>query len=144
MKKSLNKRILSLIVVLCLSFTMMNFTCIASAEDADESGPNRADTVLDYDSSYLTNYTSIDLYLSSGNWNADIYAAVVGNVGEAYEVYITAPGGTTYGGYIVIGGGGSMQLLATFMYASSGTYTIEFYRVSGNPVQALAVAQICD
>lgn len=140
-KTSLNKRILSLVMVFCLSFT---FTCIATAEGADESEPELRDTVLDYDSSYITNYTSIDLYLSSGNWSADFYAAVVGNVGATYEVYITTPGGTTYSSMFVVGGGGTMKHLKTFAYASAGTYTFEFYRVSGDAIQALAVAQICD
>ena len=57
---------------------------------------------------------------------------------------ITIPGGTTYTDFYVVGGGGTMQLLKTFMYASPGTYTIEFYRVTGSAIEALAVAQICD
>ena len=143
-KSSLNKRILSLIMVLCLSFTMMTFTCVAAAESEDDPSGSNTRAVLDYDSSYLTNYTSINLYLSSGNWSADFYAAVVGNVGETYEVNITTPGGTTYTGMYVIGGGGSLKLLKTFVYASAGTYTFEFYRLTGSAVQALAVAEIDD
>jgi len=143
-KTSLNKRILSLIMVLCLSFTMTTVTCIAAAESDDDPSGSNTRSIIDYGSSYITNYTSIDLYLSNGHWNANFGAAVVGNVGETYEVYITTPGGTTYTGMYVVGGGGSMSLLKTLMYASSGTYTFEFYRISGSAVQALAVAQISD
>ena len=142
-KTSLNKRILSLIMVLCLSFTMMIFTTAAFAEDGTNSVPGSDGTraVINFDSDYLTNYVEIDLHLSKGYWGADFYASVVGNVGGQYEVDITTPGGTTITDYIS-GSGGTLTLITTMMYASPGTYRFEFYRLSGSEVSALAVAQI--
>lgn len=142
-KTSLNKRILSLIMVLCLSFTMTTFTTAAFAEDGTNSvpGSNGTQAVINFGSDYLTNYVEIDLYLSKAYWNAGFYAAIVGNVGEEYEVDITTPGGTTITDYVV-GGGGALTLISTMMLASAGTYRFEFYRITGDPVSALAVAQI--
>lgn len=142
-KTSLNKRILSLIMVLCLSFTMTIFTIAAFAEEGADNAPdgNGTRAVINYDSDYLTDYVEIYLYLSSGHWMTGFYAAVVGNVGTEYEVDITTPGGSTITSY-VLGGGGTLSLITTMAYASAGTYRFEFYRITGDPVSALAVAQI--
>ena len=143
MKTSLNKRILSLVVVLCMSFTMMTFTTFATAEgNSDDADDTRMGAVLDFDSEYMTDYQRIDLYLSSANWSADFYAAVSGNYGARYEVDITTPGGTTFTEHITATG--SLVLIKTLAYASAGTYTFEFYRATGSSTTALAIGQICD
>ncbi|MBR2289579.1 MAG: hypothetical protein IJ867_02970 [Clostridia bacterium] len=99
--------------------------------------------VLVYDSKDFVNSVTIYLTLSSANWSADCLATVTGNTGALYEVEVTTPGGTTYTDYIT-SNTGDFERIVTLVYASAGTYTFKFTRLTGSAVTAHAVAEICD
>ena len=151
MKKThLVTRILSLVLVLCLSFAMM--TMDAFAVDDSNPGdfskmpdePNRSvGAVLYSDSADLVNSTTISIYMSSGNWSADFLVAITGNAGAMYEVDMSAPDGTT-NSVLVTSGTGYFTLITTMMYAGKGTYTFQIYRLSGSANTAHALVEICD
>ena len=98
--------------------------------------------VLVTDSKDFVNTCTISLYLSKGNWSADFLVKVVGNPGAHYEVRMTTPGGSTSTSYIYSNTG--YTNMVTLVYASPGTYTFEFTRLSGSASTATATVEICD
>ena len=151
MKKThLVTRILSLVLVLCLSFAMMSVNAFAVNEDNPElihgtpSEPDRSiGAVLYSDSANFVNSTTIYINMTSGNWSADFLVAITGNAGEIYEVEMITPSGSSYS-CTVTAGTGYFTHLATLAYAGTGTYTFYIYRVSGSANTAHALVEICD
>ena len=151
MKKThLVTRILSLVLVLCLSFAMMSVNAFAVNEDDPElihGTPNVQDrsigAVLYSDSADLVNSTTISIYMSSGNWSADFLVAITGNAGAMYQVDMTTPSGSTYSAFIT-SGTGYFTLIATMAYAGKGTYIFQIYRLTGSANTAHALVEICD
>ena len=151
MKKThLVTRILSLVLVLCLSFAMMSVNAFAVNEDNPEfihgtpSEPDRSiGAVLYSDSANFVNSTTIYINMTSGNWSADFLVAITGNAGAMYQVDMTTPDGSTYP-CIVTSGTGYFTHIATLAYASTGTYIFQIYRLSGSANTAHALVEICD
>ena len=138
MKKThLVTRILSLVLVLCLSFAMMSVNAFAVNEDNPEfihgtpSEPDRSIGAVLY------------INMTSGNWSADFLVAITGNAGAMYQVDMTTPDGSTYP-CIVTSGTGYFTHIATLAYASTGTYIFQIYRLSGSANTAHALVEICD
>ena len=151
MKKThLVTRILSLILILCLSFAMMTMDAFA-VDDSNPGVPSEipdepdrsVGAVLYSDSADLINSTTIYIYMSSGNWSTDFLVAITGNAGAMYEVDMITPSGTTYP-CTVTAGTGYFTHIATLAYAGKGTYTFHIYRISGSAVTAYALVEICD
>ena len=145
MKKTSLFRILSLVLAMCLSFGLTS--AVAFAEDTPvtpiDVDEDSIGAVLVYDSKDFVNSVTMYLTLSSGNWSADFLATVTGNAGALYQVDMTTPGGSTYTVYIT-SNTGDFTKIVTLAYASAGTYTFKFTRLSGSAVSAHAVAEICD
>ena len=147
---SLKMRILSLILVLCMSFAMMSVAAFAAedpnpgANTGDPNEPDRAvGDVLYAGSASFTNSVTITLNMGQGNWSADFLVIVMGNAGARYMVELTTPSGSTHTAYVT-SGTGVFTNMATLVYASAGTYTFTFTRISGNAGIANAIAEICD
>lgn len=149
-KTNLVTRILSLVLILCLSFAMMTMDAFAvddSNPGASSEIPGEPDrsvgAVLYSDSADLVNSTTISIYMSSGNWSTDFLVAITGNAGAVYEVDMTTPSGSTYSA-LVTSGTGYFTHIATMAYAGKGTYTFQIYRLTGSAVTAHALVEICD
>ena len=149
-KTSLIIRIMSLVMVFAMSFAMMSMTAFAAEEGTTpdtemvHNNSTRADgDILNSGSADFVNTVTIPVYLSSGNWSADFMVNVSGNTGAYYQVDLTTPGGTTFTSY-VYSNASSFTNIATFSYASSGTYYFKFTKLSGSNNTAHAIAEICD
>lgn len=149
-KTSLKMRILSLIMVLCMSFAMMSVTALAVEDpnpDTNTGIPNEPDRaigpVLYSDTANFVNYTTISITMTSGEWDADFLVAITGNAGAMYEVVMTIPSGSSYTTYVT-SGTGHFTTIATLIYAAKGTYTFSFTRISGSANTAHAIVEICD
>ena len=135
-------------MVLCFSMTAVtafaaedNDAPVSSSATPSEPVRSIGDTLV-AGSKDLVNTCTISLNLSSGNWSADFLVKIVGNPGAHYEVRMTTPGGSTSTSYIYSNTG--YNNMVTLVYASAGTYTFEFTRLSGSASTATATAKICD
>ena len=149
-KTSLITRILSLVMVLAMSFAMMSMTAFAAEEETTpdtetvHNNSTRADgDILASGTADFVNSVTIPVYLSKGNWSADFMVNVSGNSGGYYQVTITTPGGTTITDY-VYSNAYAFSTITTLVYASAGTYNFKFTRISGNASTAHATAKITD
>ena len=142
-KANLVKRILSIFTVICLSLAM---TTGVFAEETPETPVDIDESVGDIlcaGTADFVNSVSIPLTMGSGNWSTDFIATVTGNAGARYMVEVITPSGSNYSTYLTCGSG-QFTIVKTLTYASSGTYTFRFTRVSGSASTATAVAEICD
>lgn len=150
MKKSLITRILSLVMVLAMSFAMMSMTAFAAEEgtipdtETVHNNSTRADgDILASGSADFVSTVTIPVYLSKGNWSADFMVNVSGNTGAYYQVDVTTPGGSTYTDY-VYSNSSAFTTITTLVYASAGTYNFKFTKLSGSNTASHAIAKITD
>ena len=149
--KRLCMRLLALAMAVCIC-SVCSINTFAMAYDSYSYVPEElsgaeistysAGNLLYAPSKTIETTATITVNMESANWDANFYVGVLGNAGNLYNVYMTAPNGNSYEALVT--GNEDFINIANMLYAKAGTYTFKFTNVGSSPASATAMVWIYD